>query len=451
MAGNQGDSQPSAYLNYILFDKDYKFLDMGWEPVPSSADFTKQKISIPTVNVREPGYIFVYLSYEGESNNWVYFDDFQVTHTPTNVIQYNEYYPFGLQTSTSWTRENHRNDYLYNEGSELNPNSGWYETFFRGYDPALGRFLQVDPLASVIPNYSPYAYANNNPVLLNDPWGLLAAEVFWDLVDDLLNSDYGGSWSEDGGKQYYNSNREAFNAGADYNDQHDSWGYTYYGSAGATKEVFNNMQKNGNTYLPSPVHYKYKYKWTKNGPEYVGLGSAQQGGPDPDPWYVQAWNAYWNKFHETAVVFNMDDDPNAEGWNSAPMRGLVPDNITLEFNVGASSIVGGNATYTINLITRGQKPGLYFTKTFQNSMGVEYGYGASLGFYHFSPSLSELKGSTLLGRTDTYTGGFGAGGSISLGYDNNKVIWSGVSAGVGATLGASRSTGTTYTWNLFGR
>ena len=71
----------------------------------------------------------MYLSYEDESNNYVEFDDFQVTHTKTNIVQYNEYYPFGLRTSTSWTREDSKNDFLYNAGSELNATSGWYETF----------------------------------------------------------------------------------------------------------------------------------------------------------------------------------------------------------------------------------------------------------------------------------------------------------------------------------
>ena len=50
--------------------------------------------------------MFVYLSYENQSNNWVYFDDFKVTHTKSNVIQYNEYYPFDMNTANSWTREN---------------------------------------------------------------------------------------------------------------------------------------------------------------------------------------------------------------------------------------------------------------------------------------------------------------------------------------------------------
>ncbi|MBX2965991.1 MAG: hypothetical protein KF845_07585 [Cyclobacteriaceae bacterium] len=47
-----------------------------------------------------------------------------------------------MQTSSGWTRDNHNNEYLYNAGSELNASTGWYEMFYRGYDPALGRMLQ---------------------------------------------------------------------------------------------------------------------------------------------------------------------------------------------------------------------------------------------------------------------------------------------------------------------
>jgi RHS repeat-associated protein len=121
---------------------------MRWVNVPSSAYLANQRISIPTVNVTEVGYIFVYLSYEDQSDNYVEFDDLKITHTKTNVIQYSDYYPFGMQTNSSWTRENSSNNYLYNAGSELNANSGLYETLFRGYDPVIGRLHQVDPLAS---------------------------------------------------------------------------------------------------------------------------------------------------------------------------------------------------------------------------------------------------------------------------------------------------------------
>src|SRR5690606_2712388 len=155
----------------------------GWQPAPD-VTFTKQKLPFNTINVKQEGYLFAYLSYDNDSNNClpaialakagVYFDDLKVTHTPTNVLQYNEYYPFGLQTSNSWTRETSSNDYLYNAGNELNGNSGWYETFFRGYDPVLGRFMQADPLAYASSSHTPY----NDPVLYNDPMGDYPPEVY---------------------------------------------------------------------------------------------------------------------------------------------------------------------------------------------------------------------------------------------------------------------------------
>jgi RHS repeat-associated protein len=119
----------------------------------------------------------------------VYFDDLKVTHTQTRVLQYNEYYPFGLQTSTSWTREGHKNDFLYNSGSELNTNAQWYETMFRGYDAALGRFLQVDPHAVSYESWSPYNYAFNDPVFWNDPTG--ADVAFGEFLNDLYHSTSG--------------------------------------------------------------------------------------------------------------------------------------------------------------------------------------------------------------------------------------------------------------------
>ncbi len=64
----------------------------------------------------------------------------------------------------------------FNDGTEINRDLdlNWYETNFRSLDPQIGRFWQIDPMADVMYEYSPYAYANNNPLTFNDPLGLLS-------------------------------------------------------------------------------------------------------------------------------------------------------------------------------------------------------------------------------------------------------------------------------------
>jgi RHS repeat-associated protein len=67
----------------------------------------------------------------------------------------------------------------FNAGSELQNNefsdaSGLeiYDTKFRGLDPQIGRWLQIDPHAEYHLGSSPYNYVLNNPLLYNDPYGL---------------------------------------------------------------------------------------------------------------------------------------------------------------------------------------------------------------------------------------------------------------------------------------
>jgi RHS repeat-associated protein len=205
----EGGTAPQAFVNVVVFDKDYNLLDAAWDQINEDAE---QMGVSPDVahdemmkeyTIKEAGFVYLYVSNNSPVN--VYFDDVTITHTPTNVVQYNEYYPFGLQASTSWTRENNKNDFKYNAGSELNNTSGWYEMFYRNYDPALGRMMQVDPYATMYASHSSYNYSMNNPVFFNDPNGGQAeappagvSASAWNRINkDRNDPNYFQGWYDD--------------------------------------------------------------------------------------------------------------------------------------------------------------------------------------------------------------------------------------------------------------
>lgn len=56
-------------------------------------------------------------------------------------------------------------------GKEQDAESNFYYFGARFYDPAVGRWLSVDPLAGNFPSLTPYNYVYNNPVNVFDPNG----------------------------------------------------------------------------------------------------------------------------------------------------------------------------------------------------------------------------------------------------------------------------------------
>jgi RHS repeat-associated protein len=177
---NTDAQKPKAYLNYVLFDETMKLLpemsgafqangNVGWSQIGTTAPMT-----IPA-----NGYLAVYLSNRsvlscGTCGN-VYFDQLMVRMTTGKLKEEAHYYPYGLPISTMGSAAAgfipNRNKYQNNEyNKELGLN--WMDFHNRQYDPQIGRFLSIDPMAESTANLSPYTGMNNNPVTIMDPLGL---------------------------------------------------------------------------------------------------------------------------------------------------------------------------------------------------------------------------------------------------------------------------------------
>ncbi|WP_299313038.1 RHS repeat-associated core domain-containing protein [uncultured Aquimarina sp.] len=87
-----------------------------------------------------------------------------------DVLAFNDYYPFGMLLPN---RHGSSSDYRYGfngmEGDdEVKGEGNSYNTFFRRYDPRIGRWLSIDPKSKEMPFETPYSFANNMPVFGSD-------------------------------------------------------------------------------------------------------------------------------------------------------------------------------------------------------------------------------------------------------------------------------------------
>ncbi len=105
-------------------------------------------------------------------------------------IQTNDYTAFGVAISSDVSK----NKYLYN-GKELQDGTNWLDYGARMYQPELGRWMAVDPLAETSRRWSTYTYAYNNPIRFIDPDG--RANIDTQLQDDWSKFGKDGEMSKD--------------------------------------------------------------------------------------------------------------------------------------------------------------------------------------------------------------------------------------------------------------
>lgn len=115
----------------------------------------------------------------------VWFDNAQVLHYNTQVLEENHYYPFGLTVSNSAMGVTPQ-PLKYN-GKELEKSFGleWYSYGAREYDPQIGRFATIDRFASNFASSSPYHYASNNPISNID----INGDSTWTTTNTIKNAN----------------------------------------------------------------------------------------------------------------------------------------------------------------------------------------------------------------------------------------------------------------------
>jgi RHS repeat-associated protein len=181
-AGGTTSGRPLAFVNWVLFDNQFNYVaeSSGFQQV--GADNTLTAINKLQLPVSKSGYLYIYLSNETQNVD-VFFDNLQVTHVRGPLLEEDHYYPFGLTISgisdKTFKTPYKQNKLKGNGGSELqdkefSDGSGLelYDAMLRGFDPQIGRFLQIDPLSDISENKSAYSFVDDNPISFNDPVGL---------------------------------------------------------------------------------------------------------------------------------------------------------------------------------------------------------------------------------------------------------------------------------------
>lgn len=117
-----------------------------------------------------------HIGYNGNHTTWDVTPGGQITLTPVNPFLGDTYkYKFGGKE--------------YQDEFDINT----YDFGARNYDPALGRWMNLDPLAEMMRRHSPYNYAFNNPIYYIDPDGMEAmASPIISTDGELLGTDSEG-------------------------------------------------------------------------------------------------------------------------------------------------------------------------------------------------------------------------------------------------------------------
>jgi len=173
---------PKAYLNWMLLDNQFNYVggfnQSGALPVGNP---NVLNTLATTIKLHHSGYLYIWVS--NETQDWmVFFDNLSIEHFNGPMVEENHYYPFGLTmagiSDKALKTPYAQNKYRYNgkelQNQEFSDGTGLeeYDYGARFQDPQLGVWHSIDPLADMSRRWSPYNYANDNPIRFIDPDGM---------------------------------------------------------------------------------------------------------------------------------------------------------------------------------------------------------------------------------------------------------------------------------------
>lgn len=183
----------------------------GIEYIGTAVDLIHTPVGVVKRNGSSYSYEYTLADHLGNSRY-----RFDINSNAVRRIQEDDYYPYGLNRNKYTS--GYKNNYLYN-GKELQDGLGSYDYGARHYDPVIGRWGSVDPMAEQMRRYSPYNYAFDNPIQFIDPDGMspiwngqygpnsayydseTGLSVGWEEVQDYIDVEGSNSGKQDEGKK----------------------------------------------------------------------------------------------------------------------------------------------------------------------------------------------------------------------------------------------------------
>jgi len=328
------------------------------------------------VTIKEPGYVYVYVSNEGSTAQEIYFDDLLITHTKSPVIQAEDYYPFGA-VFNSYSRENSvPQNFLYQEKEwQQDLSLNLYDFEWRQYDPFGVRTTTMDPHADSYPSLSPYSWVANNPLSIIDPDGQ-------DITENAFATTYTGADAQNMFRQLQSQQASRSNSNEDPEKP------TFYSLNSKTQARREQMDKDRLQAEKDSQPGIFESMWNAT----KDFGSDLVTGE----WFSNAWESVSNYVtdYPNSMMKNLE-------YQYKLGQGEIPANqVAYDFTYGAWSSVA----------TAGAIKGVGGTVRFLN-FGANSGYGVPmnlgrLGKFEFMYRNPSVKGGTIFSYQSVSGGKF---------------------------------------------